>query len=432
MIIINNYEGVMMKRLENVHPEEIPNEEFLIPLNIIACRFSKETVTPQTELEQRRDTLRRRLVDMGADACIITTPVNLFYLTGCIFDGFLYIPHEADPVQFIKRPAGITGDRTAAIRKPEQLPELLPRYGLSTPRILLAETEQLPYSDILRLVKALGNPELKSATALLRAIRSIKSEWELEQMRQCARIQAEVYQEIPSLYRQGMRDIDFQIEVEYLMRRKGSLGIFRAYGNNMDIFMGNVLTGENAQTASPFDFSMGGGGLSPYLPIGASGIPIREGMTVMFDMAGNYTPLQSDMSRTFSVGKVAQIAYDAHQVSIDICSRIEAVAKAGTSCAVLYEDALATAERHGLRAYFMGTVQQAKFIGHGIGLEINEPPVLTPRSKELLQPGMTIAVEPKFVLPGIGAVGIENSYIVHSENLEKITLCQEKMLPLHS
>jgi Xaa-Pro aminopeptidase len=63
-------------------------------------------------------------------------------------------------------------------------------------------------------------------------------------------------------------------------------------------------------------------------------------------------------------------------------------------------------------------------------LEINEPPVLAPRSKEILEAGMTIAVEPKFVLPGIGAVGIENTYIVGDERLEKITNCEEKMVVL--
>jgi len=78
----------------------------------------------------------------------------------------------------------------------------------------------------------------------------------------------------------------------------------------------------------------------------------------------------------------------------------------------------------------MGTKQQAKFVGHGVGLEINEPPVLAPRSKEILETGMAIAVEPKFVLPGIGAVGIENSYIVRENGLEKITCCEEKMVAL--
>jgi Xaa-Pro aminopeptidase len=83
-----------------------------------------------------------------------------------------------------------------------------------------------------------------------------------------------------------------------------------------------------------------------------------------------------------------------------------------------------------MQRYFMGTSQQAKFIGHGVGLEINEPPVMTPRSKEILVSGMAIALEPKFVLPGIGPVGIENTYIVYDKGLEKITLCDESLMLL--
>src|SRR5690554_2594005 len=105
-------------------------------------------------------------------------------------------------------------------------------------------------------------------------------------------------------------------------------------------------------------------------------------------------------------------------------------AKQGTSCADIYNWAIEIVNRNNLQSYFMGTKQQAKFIGHGVGLEINEPPVLTPRSKETLEKGMTFALEPKFVLPGIGAVGIENTYIVHDYGLENITLFEEDIIVL--
>jgi len=78
----------------------------------------------------------------------------------------------------------------------------------------------------------------------------------------------------------------------------------------------------------------------------------------------------------------------------------------------------------------MGTKQQAKFVGHGVGLEINELPVLTERSKELLEPGMVFALEPKFVLPSIGAVGIENTFLVTSAGIEKLTLFEEQIIDL--
>ena len=79
---------------------------------------------------------------------------------------------------------------------------------------------------------------------------------------------------------------------------------------------------------------------------------------------------------------------------------------------------------------FMGTGQQAKFIGHGIGLEINEAPVLAPRIKQELEPGMVFALEPKIVLPGIGPVGIENSWVVTNDGIEKLTNCNEEIVEL--
>ena len=239
-----------------------------------------------------------------------------------------------------------------------------------------------------------------------------------------------MYERIPSLYRPGMTDLELQIEIERQMRLHGSIRLFRSFGENMDIFMGSVLAGDNAQAASPFDFALGGKGISPLLPLGANGTTLTPGMTIMVDMAGNYRSYMDDMTRTFAVGKVPEIAYQAHQVSIDIHNAIEQTAKAGTPCAELYLRAQQAAAQNNLQAYFMGTGQQAKFVGHGVGLEINEPPVLTPRSREILQEGMAIAVEPKFVLPGIGPVGIENTYIVQKNGLEKITLCREKILSL--
>ena len=198
----------------------------------------------------------------------------------------------------------------------------------------------------------------------------------------------------------------------------------------MDIFMGSMLAGDNAQAASPYDYALGGKGISPLLPLGANGTQLDPGKTLMVDMAGNYRPYMDDMSRTFIIEHTPDIAYSAHQVSIDIHNEVMKKAKQGTSCADIYNWAIEIVNRNNLQSYFMGTKQQAKFIGHGVGLEINDPPVITPRSKEILEHGMTFALEPKFVLPGIGAVGIENTYIVHENVIENITLCDEELIIL--
>jgi len=106
------------------------------------------------------------------------------------------------------------------------------------------------------------------------------------------------------------------------------------------------------------------------------------------------------------------------------------IAKPGTLCADIYDKSMEIVERYDLTDYFMGTKQQAKFVGHGVGIEINEPPVFTPRSREVLQPNIVFAFEPKFVLPGIGPVGVENTYLVNNAGIEKLTILEENIIEL--
>lgn len=385
---------------------------------------------PLYEADSRLKRVQQTITEMEADACIITSSVNQYWLCGFIFDGFMFLFPEGDPILFVKRPSNIVDERAKQIRKPEQIPDMLREIGISLPKRILVEADQLSFSAATRLQAALGMPETKNISGEVRKIRSVKSEYELEQMRESARIHAYVYELIPSLYREGMTDLELQIEIERQMRLHGSVGIFRSFGENMDIFMGSMLAGDNAQTASPYDYALGGAGISPLLPLGANGTLLLPGTTLMVDMAGNYRPWMDDMTRTFAIEHTPDMAYKAHQVSIDIHNAIMKNFRAGALCSELYLLAEEIVNQNGLAPYFMGTIQQAQFIGHGVGLEINEPPVLTPRSREVLEPGIAFALEPKFVLPGIGAVGIENTYVVHESGFEKITLCEEAMIVL--
>ena len=384
----------------------------------------------KNELTLRQRRVQQSIAAMQADACIITSPVNQYWLCGFVFDGYLLLYPEGEALLFIRRPAGITDRRAIGIRKPEQIPSLLIDAGYALPRRLLLEADQLTFNSATRLQAAMEMPETLNISGELRRLRAVKSAWELNQIRESARVHRQVYELIPSLYRRGMSDLELQIEIEREMRLHGSAGIFRSFGENMDIFMGSMLAGDNAQAASPFDYALGGSGISPLLPLGANGTKLLPGMTLMVDMAGNYRPWMDDMSRTFAIEEVPNLAREAHQLSIDIIRAIEHTGRAGTSCADLYLLAEEIVQQKGMQSYFMGTNQQAKFIGHGVGLEINEPPVLTSRSKEILLTGMAIAVEPKFVLPGIGPVGIENTYIIHEDRLENVTLCEEEIIVL--
>ena len=384
----------------------------------------------ENELELKWRRIQQAMRQEEADGCLLTMNMNLYYVSGQVFNGYFYLPAEGRPYWFVKRLTVPETNQVHVIRKPEQMPDFFRNLNLAMPRKLLLEADELSYNEYIRLQHVFRAEATGNASALIRRIRMIKTPWEIEQMRISARKHEAVYREIPACYRPGMRDIELQIEIEKRMRVYGSLGYFRAFGSNMDIFMGSLLAGENAGEPSPFDFALGGAGMHASGPLGANGTLLREGTTVMADMSGNYTAYQTDMTRVFSIGKLPDRAYRVHRVALEIQARMERMAKPGVPCAELYRDALAMAGQEGLKDCFMGTHLQAKFVGHGIGLEINELPVLTTRSKDILQPGMTFAFEPKFVLAGIGAVGIENTFLVTDSGVEKMTLLDENIIEL--
>ena len=385
----------------------------------------------QPELKLRRDKIRALMVQQGIDAALITCNVNLIYTYGRVVSGYLYLPLNAPERLFIKRPNDIEGEHIHPIRKPEQITELLKECGLPLPAKLMLEGDELSFTEYNRLAACFPETEVvPCGTALIRQARSVKTPIEIEMFRRSGAAHTKAYEQIPSVYQPGMTDRQLSIEIERLMRLEGCLGIFRVFGQSMEIFMGSLLAGDNAAVPSPYDFALGGKGLDPSLPGGVSGTLLQAGQCFMVDMGGNFYGYMGDMSRVFSIGRLPEQAYTAHQTCIEIQEEIAAMAKPGTVCEDMYNKAIEIVTKAGFADYFMGVDQKAKFIGHGIGLEINEMPVLAPRMKQELEPGMVFALEPKIVLPGIGPVGIENSWAVTTDGLEKLTLCKEEIIEL--
>lgn len=371
------------------------------------------------------------MAEQNIDAALFTCNVNLIYTFGEVVSGYLYLPLHHPARLFVRRPSTLSGEHIHPVRKPEQISDLLKEIGLPLPQRLMLEGDELPFREYQRLAACFPDAEiLPCGTELIRQARTIKTEMEIELFRRSGIAHAKAYQQIPDVFKEGMTDLDLSIEVEKLMRKEGNLGIFRVYGRSMEIFMGSILVGDNAQAASPYDFALGGKGLDPSLPGSVCGCPIQKGQSIMVDMGGNFYGYMGDMSRVFSYGKLPQKAYDAHQLCIDIQNAIQEMAKPGTICEDIYNKAVEMAEKGGFADGFMGTGQKAKFVGHGIGLEINEFPVLAPRMKQELEPGMVFALEPKIVIPGVGPVGVENSWVVTNEGIEKLTLCPEEIVEL--
>jgi len=379
------------------------------------------------EFSRRIGRVREQMKIGGIDAVLISENANLYYLTGRVFSGFVFLPAEGMPFFFVKRPVKMEGDGVVEIRKPEQIAETIVS---DSPSVLGLELDLTPYSMVKRLAAIFPHVRIANASTAMRNARAVKTKQELDYIRRSGVKQTRVYSLIPSLYHEGMTDMELQVEIERTSRLEGCLGQFRISGNSMELYMASLLVGDNADNPTPYDFAMGGEGLDPSLPVGCNGTIIRSGNTIMADVNGNYTGYMTDMTRTFRLGDIPRIAEKAHQCSIDICHRLAKETRPGMEARRLYEIAMEMADESGLHDYFMGHSQKAGFIGHGVGIEINELPVIAPRSHDLLQENNVIALEPKFVIPNVGAVGIENTYTVTTDGLESLTMAPEKILNL--
>ncbi len=375
----------------------------------------------------RLEKVRGIMNEKKIDALLISDNANKYYLTGRVFSGYIYLPLKGEPIYFVKRPVTMKGDGVVSIRKPEQIAESI---GMVPPATIGLELATASYSKVERLRRIFPQSELADASSVMSAARAVKTAEELEKIRISGIKQDHVYRKIPTLYTEGMTDVELQVEIERESRLEGCLGQFRINGDDMELYMGNILVGDNADVPTPYDFAMGGEGMDPSLPVGCNGTVIKPGNSVMVDVNGNYTGYMTDMTRTYYVEEIGDLARKAHECSIAICRRLAELGRPGTEAKALYEEAEKMAREAGLHEYFMGHRQKAGFVGHGVGIEINELPVIAPRSRDILQENNVIALEPKFVIPKTGAVGIENTYVVTPDGLKPLTNTPEGLTSL--
>lgn len=384
----------------------------------------------KSEALVRYNKIFKALQASDADALLINTNVNIYYTAGLIFSGYIYLDKSGNLFYFVKRPVGLQGELVVYIRKPEEIPALLQEADVPMPKRIALELDYTSYSDITRIAHVFKDAEITNGSTIMRNVRATKTPYEIEKIRISATRHEAAYGHIEAMYEEGMTDFELQIEIERRLRMEGCLGIFRVAGPSMEVFMGSLLSGNNADVPSPYDFALGGSGLDESLPIGCNGTLIKQGSTIMVDLCGNFTGYMTDMSRTFSVGQIPELAHRAHATSRNIHETLRAMTRPGVAASEMYNTAYDIAAKAGLSDYFMGYTQHAGFIGHGVGIEINESPVLAPRSRDILAAGNIIAIEPKFVIPGTGAVGVENTYLVTENGMECLTNFKEDIISL--
>lgn len=378
---------------------------------------------PTTEIDQRLHNLRVRLEKQGIDGALLLYPIDIYYFTGARQNSALWVPVEGRPTLFVKKSfqRALKDSLIEDVRPFPARMEIPAFFGNAAIRIGLT-FDVLPVQQYHFYSNILTGKEFIDISAINRELRSIKSAWEIEQMRTSAKILCDVFAKVPDILKRGMRELDLAAEFEYLLRKSGSDGYLRIRAFHQEI-MGLAVSGENAAMEGCFDGAVTGKGLSEAAPYGSSIKPIREGEPIMIDYGLIYNGYIVDMTRIFAFGGLDPDLERAFSLSIEIQKWLQENLRPGNVCEELFTGASSLAASAGLADNFMGySGERAKFVGHGVGLELDEFPVLAQKFKSLIAAGHTIAIEPKFVFPEKGAVGIENTYAVTNSGCERLTL----------
>ncbi len=386
---------------------------------------------PTTEIEQRLHNLRGRLDKAGIDGALLVYPIDVYYFAGSRQNAALWVPTEGRPTLLVRKSID-RALKECLIEDVRPFPssrELPAFFGTKTVQIGLT-FDVLPVHQYQFYSDLLPGKKFVDISAVNRELRSVKSSWEIEQMRTSANILCGAFARVPDILKRGMRELDLAAEFEYILRKSGSDGYLRIRAFHQEI-VGLAVAGKNAAMPGCFDGAVTGKGLYSAAPYGPSVDPILPGMPIFVDYGLIFNGYIVDMTRIFVFGELDPELKRAFDLSLDIQTWLVENLKPGSICEELYSGAEAIADSAGLADKFMGFPgEQARFVGHGVGLELDELPVLARKFKSRLTAGQTVAVEPKFVFPEKGAIGIENTYAVGDSGCERLTVLPDYLVHL--
>jgi Xaa-Pro aminopeptidase len=386
---------------------------------------------PESEIERRLASFQERLRQSGLAGAVVVQSADLYYLAGTVQSAHLVVPADGEAVLLVRR----TLERARAespLARVEPLASLrdlrgaLAAAGISSGRCGF-ELDVLPAARYLDYVRRLEGIELADCSGALRDLRAVKSAWELDRIREAGAMLAGVADRVAEVLHEGITELELAAEMEAWLRRQGHQGILRMRAFNGELHYGTIGAGPAIAEPGGTDTPLVGAGSGPAVGKGASERPIERGDPVVVDLVGTSCGYLCDQTRTYSLGPLAPRLRDAYERSRAILETVSGAARAGVSGAALYDLSLEAAGD--LRSRF-ASAGRISFVGHGFGLEIDEPPFLARGYDRPLEEGMVFALEPKFVFPGEGAVGIENSYAVGADGVETLTTAPEELIEL--
>jgi len=387
--------------------------------------------TPAKEIERRLSNLKELLIKEGREAALLVQNVDLYYFTGCMQNAALLVDSEGPPLFMVKKYLERARDESplqniCAITNNRDMVELIGRHCGRLPRNVGMELDVLPVNLYHRYETLLEHPRVFDVSPLVRRIRSVKSPFELELLREAGELGRRVYQQAPHFIREGVSEAEVAGRLTAHAMTLGHVNYLRTRSFNGEMFTWQVIGGENGGVVGHLDAPFSGLGLSPAFPAGAGLRPIRYGEPVLIDFGTCMDGYMVDQTRMFSLGRPDSMFLEAYEALEKIEASLLARTRPGTVCRDLYSLSLDTARQLGFGHAFLGPPDlKIQFVGHGVGLEINEIPFLARGHDYRLEKGHVFALELKMVFPGRGAVGLENTFAVTETGYEKLTTADE-------
>ena len=388
---------------------------------------------PVSELENRLKRLARALRVAALSGALIQHPVDLYYFAGGRQDGSLYVPAEGTegegPVFFVRRSlerarfeAG--GDnapfKLESFPRLSQFADVLKSRGVSgAPGLQLGE---LPSSFAQRFASALSSlGECKDVTGIVHRLREVKSAWEQEQMTHGAEIQTRMFEAVAQLGREGISELDLVAAAESVSRSEGFGGQIQMRRFPLECNRGVIVSGRAGGVPSFFDSAVGGSGPHPLAGMGSGFNKIKPNEPVLVDLVHVHRGYVVDMTRMFSLGSLSEEWHQRLDDMIAVKDAVVNVLDKGGLCSQAWVEGQNLAHELGHEQHLMGMQpDQSKFLGHSVGLQLDESPVVAAGFDRPLPVGGAMAIEPKLVYAE-GSIGSEDTWIRSDEGMRAVT-----------
>jgi len=393
-------------------------------------------ITPSEELQWRISRFQQKISENGLYGALINQNTDLFYFAGTIQRSFLFIPAEGEAVLAvggnIQRAHEECGLKNIVpLENNKKLGAVLSDFGYHLKGKIGLEMDTLPASYYLSLQGNNPEADFTDVSEHIKQTRMIKSDYELERVRKSCQILDEVMVLAKDTIKEGMTELELDAVLTAYTRCKGHMGFFRARAYNQDMNYSHILFGSSGALSSYVKGPLGGKGTTPAIPLGAGFSVFVKNLPLIVDYGMGYRGYVSDSTRTFVIGKLPDELEKAFEVTREVMYFTESWVRPGKSPADLYNEIIKLVKGSGYIDHFMGhTPNQVPFVGHGIGLEIDEYPVIAPMFELEFAPGMVYALEPKMAFPGIGAVGIEDDFLVTDNGVERLTNSQDTLIAI--